>query len=86
MPEGNTSRRYRFRGRCRAGRSGERLSLLAKLYDREPQVFSHTAVAELLSLVYARLVGFSSLVFASDLLESLAQAHIRIELFLVGIL
>jgi hypothetical protein len=40
----------------------------------KPEVLGHTSVAELLGLIYARLVGDASFVFASDLLQGLTEA------------
>ncbi len=40
----------------------------------KPEVLGHTSVAELLCLIYARLVGGASFVFASDLLQGLTEA------------
>jgi hypothetical protein len=49
------------------------VSLLSQLDDGDPQVLDHPAVAKLLGLPDARLVGGSRLVLASQVPENLAQ-------------
>src|SRR3712207_5438982 len=59
------------------------VSLLPQLDQREPQVIGHPAVAELLGLPDARLVGVPRLVLAPEPAEDLAKAGVRVPLVLV---
>jgi hypothetical protein len=58
------------------------VSLLSQLNERDAQVLGHPAVAELLGLPDARLVGGPRLVLASQAPENLAQASVRVSLVL----
>ena len=59
--------------------------MLAQLYDREPEILSHAAVAELLGLGYACFVGGSRLVFAPETGECVAQAQVRVALVVASL-
>ena len=61
------------------------VSLLPQLYDREPQVLGHPAVAVLLGLLYAPLVGGSRLVLATQTPQNLAEPSPGVALVLMSI-